>query len=163
MVAFRSKWFGDLHGVWAYGWPKKWEAFLLCTGTTANTKVLHQKHFTLMGSKHMDISRNRGILWWHSVTNGLGDPHGVWAYGCPKKWEDFLLCTGTTAKIEKLHQKPFILMPTRTFPGTYSIELFPGTYGYIKKSEGFSVFSRATAKMKVLHQKLFILISTRTC
>ena len=29
------------------------------------------------------------LLWWHSVTNCFGDPHGVQTYGYIDKWEDF--------------------------------------------------------------------------
>ena len=60
---------------------------------------------------------------------------------------------GKAAKLKVLHRKPLVLMPTRTFPGTYGIELlwwhsvtncFGDThgvqsYGYIKKWEDFPV------------------------
>ena len=55
------------------------------------------------------------LLWWHSVTNGLEEPQGIRAYGCTKKLEDFLLCTGTTAKIKVLHQKSLFLCLQKHF------------------------------------------------
>ena len=88
-----------------------------------NSKVLHQKPLVLMPTRTFPGTYGIELLWWHSVTNGLEDAHGVRAYGCTKKWEDFLLCTGTTAKIKVLHQKRLEFIPTRTFPGTYGIEL----------------------------------------
>ena len=121
----------------------------MCTETTAKIKVLHQKPLIRMPTRTFPGTYGIELLWWHSVTNGLEEPHGVRAYACSKKLEDFLLCTGTAAKIKVLHQKPLVLMLTRTFPGTYGIELLwwhsvtncsgdphgVQTYGYIKKWE----------------------------
>ena len=73
------------------------------------------------------------LLWWHSVTNGLEEPHGVRAYGCTKKLEDFLLCTRTTAKMKVLHQKTF------------------GSYAY----KNISWYIRNRTIMVALHNKLF--------
>ena len=87
----------------------------------ANIKVLHQKALVLMPTRTFPGIYGIELLWWHSVTNGLEEPHGVRAYDCTKKGEDFLLCTETTAKIKVLHQKPLVLMPAITFPRTYCI------------------------------------------
>ena len=64
----------------------------------ANIKVLHQKALVLMPTRTFPGIYGIELLWWHSVTNGLEEPHGVRAYDCTKKGEDFLLCTETTAK-----------------------------------------------------------------
>ena len=120
--------------------------------TTVKIKVLHQNLYILMGTKK-NCSDRYCIwqLWWHSVTNGLGEPHGIQTYGYIKKSEELLLSTGITAKIKVLQQTLLVLMPTRTVYGIYGIELHVlwwhsvtiglgdphgvPTYGYIKKSE----------------------------
>ena len=85
------------------------------------------------------------------------------------KWEDFLLCTGIAAKLKVLLQKPLVLMPTRTFPGTYGIELLcwhsvtncfgdphgVRTYGYIKKLEDFPVVFERNRQIRSVTPKTF--------
>ena len=81
---------------------------------------------TFYSNGYMNLFRHKygiQLLRWHSVTNGLEAPHGVRAYGCTKKWEDSLFCTGITAKIKVLQQKHLVLMHARTFSGAYSIKL----------------------------------------
>ena len=148
-----------------------------CCVITAKIKVLHQKPLILRPTRTFPGSYGIELLWWHYVTNGLEEPHGVRAYGCTKKWEHFLLCTGTTAKIKVLHQKPLVLMPTRTFPGTYGIDLLwwnsvtncfgdPTGSKRMDISTNGNIFlwcSSATAKIEVLPQNLLIRMGTRIC
>ena len=84
-------------------------------------------------------------------------------------WEDFLLCTGTASKLKVLHQKPLVLMPTRTLPGTYGIELLwwhsvtncfgdpygVQTYGYIDKWEDFPVIFERNCQNRSVTPKPF--------
>ena len=84
-------------------------------------------------------------------------------------WEDFLLCTGTASKLKVLHQKPLVLMPTRTLPGTYGIELLwwhsvtncfgdpygVQTYGYIDKWEDFPVMFERNCQNRSVTPKPF--------
>ena len=85
------------------------------------------------------------------------------------KWQDFLLCTGIAAKLKVLHQTPLVLMPTRTFLGTYGIELlwwhsvtncFGDThgvqsYGYINKWEYFNVVFERNCQIRSVTPKTF--------
>ena len=103
---------GDPHGVPTYGYIKKSENKI---------KMLHQKLFTLMRTRTSSDRYCFKQLWWHSVTNGLGDRHGVQTYEYIKKSEDFPGCSRATAKIKVLHQKRFILMGTRTCSNPYCI------------------------------------------
>ena len=89
MVAFRNKWLWGPPWVWAYGCAKKWDDFLLCTGTTAKLKVLHQKSLVFMPTRTFPGTYGIELLWWHSVTNCFGDHYGVQSYGYIKKLEDF--------------------------------------------------------------------------
>ena len=111
MVAFRNKWFWG--PPWGLRCPKNWEDFLLCTGTASKLKVLHQKPLVLMLNRTLPGTYGIELLWWHSVTNCFGDPHGVQTYGYIDKSEDFLWCSSATAKIEVLHQNLLTRMGTR--------------------------------------------------
>ena len=104
------------------------ERFPVVYGTSSKLKVLHQKRLVLMPTRTFFGTYGIELLWWHSVTKGLEESHGVRAYGYTKKWEDFILCTGTTDKIKVLYQKPLVLMPIRTFPGVHTV---PNYYGDI--------------------------------
>ena len=54
-------------------------------------KVLHQTPLVLMPTRTFPGTYGIELLWWHSVTNCFGDPHGVQTYGYIDKWEDFPL------------------------------------------------------------------------
>ena len=133
--------------------PRNGKIFLWCTRTTAKMKELHQTLFELMGTRTCYDRYCIKQLWWHSVTTGLRDRHGVQTYGYIEKWEDFPGCSRATAKIKVLHQKRFILMGTRTCANPYCILLLwwysvtnglgvphgVPTYGYTQKWEDFPV------------------------
>ena len=57
--------------------PRNGKIFLWCTRTTAKRKVLHQTLFELMGTRTCSDRYCSKQLWWNSVTNGLGDRHGI--------------------------------------------------------------------------------------
>ena len=147
-------------------------------GTTAKIKVLHQTSLTLMPTRTFPGAYDIELLWWHSVTNGPEETHGVRAYGCTKKWEDFLLCIGKNCLNQSVTPKTFgsyayrnisWYIQNRTIMAAFRNKLFGrppkgskrmdiSTIGKI-----FLFCSSATAKIEVLHQKLLTRMGTQIC
>ena len=94
----------DRHGVQTYGYIEKWEDFPGCSRATAKIKVLHQKRFILMGTRTCANPYCILLLWWYSVTNGLGVPMGFQHMDIPRNGKIFLWCARTTAKMKVFQQ-----------------------------------------------------------
>ena len=83
---------GEPHEIQRYGYIKKSEYLLLSTGITAKIIVLQQTLLVLMTTRtfYGIYGIELHVLWLHSVTIGLGDPHGVPTYRYIKKSEILL-------------------------------------------------------------------------
>ena len=90
MVAFRNKWSGRPPrgpNIWIYREMGRYS--WVFESNCQNQSVTPKKRFSLMGTRTCANPYCILLLWWHSVTNGLGVPHGVPTYGYIQKWEDF--------------------------------------------------------------------------
>ena len=76
-------------------------------------KVLHQKPLVLMPTRTFPGTYGIELLWWHSVTNYFGDPHGVQTYGYIDKWEDFPVAFERNCQNRSVTPKLLTRMGTR--------------------------------------------------
>ena len=73
----------------------------------ANIKVIHQKALVLMPTRTFPGIYGIELLWWHSVTNGLEEPHGVRAYDCTQEMGRFPIVYGNNCQNQSATPKTF--------------------------------------------------------
>ena len=83
------------------------ERFPVVLGISDQYQSVTLKLFILMGTRTCSHRYCTLQLWWHSVSDGLGDLHGVRTYGYIKKWEDLPLVFERSCQNQSVTPKPF--------------------------------------------------------
>ena len=135
--------------------------------------------------KTFDSYAYNNISWYIRYRTIMVAFRNKWSWGAPRDpsirlYQEigrFSIVYGNNCQNQSVTPKIFVLMPTKTFPGTYGIELLwwhsitncfgdPTGCKHMDISRNGKIFlwcSSATAKIEVLHQKLLTRMGTRNC